>query len=229
MRGVMPNNIIKDMRNQTFLTLLLLSGILLCFISCKKGVEDIRTEVYGTISDYYSGKHIANATIKIISRNNSNVPFIVDTILSTSTNEDGEYDVTFHGRREDYISYGIFVNKQPEGYRDVFYDRIKKKHSNQLDLSMKGNAYLKVHIKNITPFDNNDKIDLSAIIYFSSGVGNYVGHGTKIDTSVIFSTEGQGSHYMKLEWFVTKNEIDKFYIDSIYCNSLDTAYYSLLY
>lgn len=217
------------MKTKILFIITLLAAAIFNLSSCKKGVEDIKTEVYGTISDYYSGQHIANATIKIISRNNSNVPFIIDTILSTSTNENGEYDIKFHGRREDYISYGIFINKQPEGYRDTFYDRIKKKHSNQLNFSMKGNAYLKVHIKNVTPFDNNDLIDLSAIIYISSGVGNYVGHGTKIDTNVIFSTEGQGTHFMKLEWFVTKNNINKFSIDSIYCNSQDTAYYTLNY
>jgi hypothetical protein len=192
-------------------------------------VEDIRTKVYGRITDYYSGQPIANAEVKIISRNTISSPFVYDTIESTSTNDNGEYDITFHGRREDYISYGIFINKQPEGYRDSFYDRIKKKHSNHLNFDMKGNAYLKVHVKNVTPYDNNDRIELAAIIYKSSGLGDYVGNGTNVDTNVLFSTKGQGSLYVKLEWLVSKNNNVKEYIDSIYCTSFDTAYYSLNY
>ena len=94
---------------------------------------------------------------------------------------------------------------------------------------MKGNAYLRIHIKNVTPFDNHDHIGLTGAIYISSGIGDYQGYGTNIDTNVIFSTRGQGSLFVKLGWLVTKNNITKGYLDSIYCSSMDTANYALNY
>ena len=187
------------------------------FNSCKKGAEDIRTKVYGRITDYYSGQPIANATVKIFTIDSRFQPFRYDTTNATITDDNGEYEITFHGRREDYISYGILINKQPEGYKvSNFGGMIKKKQSNHLNFDLKGNAYLMVHVKNASPFDNNDKIDLAAIIYTSSGVGSFLGLGTKVDTNLIFSTQGQGNLYMILDWFVIKNSITNEYLDSIY-------------
>jgi uncharacterized protein YxeA len=217
------------MKTKILFIITLLAIIILNFSSCKKGVEDIRTKVYGRITDYYSGQPITNAAVKIFTIDSRFEPFRYDTTNATLTDDNGEYEITFHGRREDYINYGISISKQPEGYKINDFGGIKKKHSNQLDFSMRGNAYLKVHIKNVTPFDNNDKIDLDAIIFFASGVGNYVGHGIKIDTSVLFSTQGEGNLYMKLDWFIIKNSITKEYLDSIYCTSMDTANYTLNY
>lgn len=216
------------MKPQILLITTLLVAV--CFSSCKKGVEDIRTKVYGRITDYYSGRPIANASVKIFAIDSRFQPFNYDTTNATITDGNGEYEMTFYGRREDYISYGILIKKQPEGYKiSNFGGMIKKKHSNHLNFDLKGNAYLRVHIKNVTPFDNNDNIDLSAIIYTSSGVGSFLGLGTKIDTSIIFSTKGQGNLYIILDWFVIKNSITHEFLDSIYCRSMDTATYNLNY
>jgi hypothetical protein len=224
----MPNNII-DMRNQTFLSLLLLPVILLCCVSCKKGVEDIRTKVYGTLYDYYTGNPIAGAEVKVLSFDNQS-PDYSDTIKATTSNSNGEYEITFYGRRDNNISYHLFIHKQPEGYLES--DRqfeIRKKHSNLFNFNLKGNAYLKVHIKNQTPYNNDDLIQLWAGIFQASQVGNFVGQGTNVDTNVLFSTKGTGSRFVWLGGYITKNNIPKEFEDSIYCNSLDTAYYSLLY
>lgn len=203
--------------------------IVLAFSSCKKeGEQCIRTKVKGVITDYDSGNPVADATV-YVHQIYELFPSTHDTITSGKTDENGEYEIKFHARAEDLYSYTISVKKVPEGYNDEQITGLRKKHTNKIDRAVRGNVYLNIHIKNISPFNNDDYIRVSGVIHISSSVGVYEGDGMNIDTNVIYTARGTGSILFKLWWKVTKNDIDQYYEDSIFCPSLTTTNYSLNY
>ena len=197
---------------------------LLILNSCHKEEQYIRTKVHGVIKDYYSEQPIANATVGVFRYNTSYDPHIEDTVATTLTNINGEYEIVFHALREEKYVYFVFVNKESGGYNESYFDQIKKRHSNDLSYNVKGRAWLSVHVKNITPFDEHDYIKISA---WPAQYGGLEAYGVSVDTNITCYTKG--SSYIHLVWYVTKNDIKQYYENTIYCPSLDTTYYTINY
>lgn len=196
---------------------------LLILLSCNKKEQYIRTKVYGVIKDYYSEQPIANATVGVYRNNSFYNPYVDDTVATTLTNSDGEYEIKFHARKEDGYSYGVYVSKEPEGYNESSIATINKKHSNECNYSVKGRAWLCVHVKNISPYNEQDYIKISAWPA-SSG---HIAYGVNVDTNYFFYAKG--SNDIHIGWFVKKNSIIQYYADTIYCPSLDTTYFTIYY
>jgi hypothetical protein len=174
-----------------------------------------------------TGNPIPGVSVYIISLDSHYPDVKRDTIAATSTDDNGYYEITFHGRREENITYYVSLIKQPEGYQGA--NDIRKKHSNHFSFNLKGSAYLKVHFKNAHPYDNLDHITIDAVLQFGNGVGTFDARGMNVDTNVLFSTRGQGNQFLFLSGFIIKNQITTVFLDSIFCSSPDTSMYNLFY
>ena len=197
---------------------------LLILNSCHKEEQYIRTKVHGVIKDYYSEQPIANATVGVYRNNSFFNPYVDDTVATTLTNHDGEYEIKFHARKEDEFGYAVYVNKEPEGYNEIYHEEIKKRHSNNYNFNVKGRAWLSVHVKNISPYDEHDYIKITA---WPAQYGRLEAYGVSVDTNITCYTKG--SNNIHIGWFVIKNSIQQYYADTIYCPSLDTTYYTINY
>ena len=89
------------------------------------------------------------------------------------------------------------------------------------DIPLYPHAWLKVHIKNVNPFDWFDEIELGWIS------GGFYLYGEGVDTTVIHRLGGNRN--FDASWFVTKNSIWKLYTDTLYLPGHDTTFYEILY
>jgi len=81
-------------------------------------------------------------------------------------------------------------------------------------------AWLSVHIKNIMPFNESDKIAINGAFTIS-----FV--GIEVDTNILFILQGNFENY--IYWSVTKNLITTTFGDTIFSPSFDSLFYEILY
>ena len=138
----------------------------------------------------------------------------LDTVF---TDAQGRFNMDIPNTPHSYV-LGISA----ENYFD--YDdgySIQDYQHNTGDLALYPHAWLKVHIKNVNPFDWFDEIELGWIS------GGFYLYGEGVDTTVIHRLGGNRN--FDASWFVTKNSIWKLYTDTLYLPGHDTTFYEILY
>ncbi len=187
----------KISRIKNIFTLFFLLVVLVCINGCENdkyfgnGTSNIHVRQYKT------GVAIANAKVVITKGNPGNgvgtVP--VDTVF---TDSDG--NATFSGVMDhDYFYYA-------EAYKDNYFDT----HNNQASLTdgtanivMYAYSFVKLHVKNVNPFDQYDLLE------FSAGCNPFV-QGLTIDTTFLFCDNGikfMGDYNYGYSYTVVKNNI----------------------
>ena len=78
------------------------------------------------------------------------------------------------------------------------------------------------HIKNITPFNGSDELGINT--YRGGGIAFF---GMNVDTILIDRVAGNMS--IDINYFVTKNSIQVYHTDNLYCPEFDTTNYSINY
>ena len=163
-------------RIKNVFSLFFLLVVFVCLNCCKKDkYPDSTGNIH--VRQYKTGAAIANAMVVITKGNPANgvgtVP--VDTVFT-----DNYGNATFSGVMDhDYFYYA-------EGYKDNYFDT----HENQSSLTdgtahivMYAHSYVKLHVKNVNPFDQYD------LLQFSAGCNPYV-QGLAIDTIINFCDNG---------------------------------------
>ncbi len=89
------------------------------------------------------------------------------------------------------------------------------------DLALYPHAWLKVHIKNVNPFDVFDRIKFG----WESGEIYY--YGQELDT--LFTYKLVGNQDFRATWWVFKNNQSSFFVDTLYLPGHDTTFYEILY
>lgn len=198
--------------------------ILLTFagFSCKR----YETNVWGEVKDGSTGSSIGGATVYLLETKNSCFTCSGSTIQRTVTGSSGVFyfDFTAH----DGYSYDVaaeannyFSNLGTGGVH------LTAGQKNKLQVPLQPKAWLKIHLKNTSPFDIYDLISVSGE-WNGSNWFNY--YGTQVDTIVsgcpVIVT---GNRNIKNYWNVTKNSVQSSYNGQIYCPRFDTTLYKINY
>jgi hypothetical protein len=211
---------------------ILIFVIFLFTISCKK--DEKKVTFSGTIVDFYTDTPISGAQITLASKKiesgvyNSNFQDIT-TIIS-----DGNGQFSIDSKYEAVVAYRIYVKK------DKYFDNSTEINSNSVsegtnynaNYSIAPEAYIKLHIKNITPYDSLDVISYSyknlqpgCIDCCNNTV--FQGVGKFFETTIKCKTFGNKNN--KVEWNVTKNGFTILHSQDVFCTPLDTTNFEILY
>jgi hypothetical protein len=88
----------------------------------------------------------------------------------------------------------------------------------EFDITARPKAWVKFHIKNVNPFDENDLFLDSDIITIS---------GAQVDTTIIKT--GEGNKDMLLFSVVTRNGVSSYLENTLYLPAYDTTQYDIFY
>lgn len=175
-------------------TYLLLLFLLLigCFLpSCNKS-DNHSWE--GRVLEYGSNKPVANATVYLVEKSGSDIlgPVGSSTVDSITTGADGKFKFKFiDGPVAHYI----------RGKADLYYETELSRNGNspsktKTDLILDPHAWLRIHVKNVNPVDENDAI---AFETFSCNETGFVGKA--IDEELICQFSGNKTHTLYYKTF----------------------------
>ncbi|NTW31846.1 MAG: carboxypeptidase regulatory-like domain-containing protein [Bacteroidetes bacterium] len=211
---------------------ILLLPITVFFNSCKKDKSSII--INGSVYDPNIKIYIADASVTISTSKvssgfyNSNY----SDIASTTTDANGNF--TFKFDKELSNGYRIFISKNK--YFDLTVDisgndfQAGNTYTPVYEIFPVG--YLKLHVKNNTPFDDNDFIAYSYTFGFLSCYeccSNIVNKAYGENYDVTTKCKTYGSQNVVIGWHVTKHGNDIAYNDTVFCSPFDTTYYEILY
>ena len=182
-----------------------------------------RTKVTGRVMEYGTLKPMAQCMVVLeesfyAPRSGGGRYYPIDT---TYTDEQGYYVYDFkHVPDSDdyYFDYQVKAVQQNyyngyRGFQSGYWERDR-------DIILDPFAWIKVHVKNVNPFDDNDYLFTA-----SKGGGHY--YGLKIDS--FESHIGRGNRKVELYWTITKNKIETIHFDSLFLPAHDTVPYEILY
>lgn len=197
--------------------------ILFLFTTCKKDKTII---VNGTVVDETrSLTGISNATVYLQERKPDLTCFscLPYTIATYNADASGHFNFSFEGRKG--YAYSVvgsatnYFNNIASG-DDISVDSRTK---DNIEVTLKPVAWLKLHLKNTTPFDGSDQIGISG--GFTGSPLQY--YGMSVDSICFFKVSGNSN--VRIGWGVIKNGIQTNYLGSVYCPRFDTTSYNINY
>jgi hypothetical protein len=131
-----------------------LALIVLLLVGCSK--ESTTTQVKGFVADATNLNRLAGATVFLKKQNTSCFSCQGSTIDVTTADNNGNYSFDFE--HEKGFTYSLTASHN--NYWDILpgYFYIDKGEKNTKTLTMSPKAYLRVFIKNTSPYDGNDVI-----------------------------------------------------------------------
>jgi hypothetical protein len=209
------------MKKITIITLSLL--IISLLSSC--GNKNVTT-IEGQVLEKGSNKPVANAQVifsECVAGEGFGASSICTDVETVMTNSQGRYIFTKESDKAN--RYRIRAEKLNYGKPvEVFQTADAGKSTQNLNFTLPAFAWIKFHVKNVNPFDDNDRF---AIFIFSSSKDGII-NGQKVDTT--FTQNGfLGSFSNRFTYSVRKNNIYKQFTDSIFCKPLDTVFYEIKY
>jgi hypothetical protein len=197
-----------------------------CFLmaQCHKSNNSF-IKVSGKVLEFGSNKPIANAKVGIYEEGGVFLgPTWTKFVDSTHTDTNG-----FYNMEKQNIDNGSSFYISAAANKYYTFDPTKYlvtgKGIVNNDIVLDPFAWIKVHVKNVTPFDENDRIILGNVVGEATTSGDYVGRG--IDLTYINKVKGNTG--LRASWTVRKNNIGKQYVDTIKIAAHDTLKYEILY
>jgi hypothetical protein len=201
--------------------------------SCKKDpldkIADDEAQITGKILEKGSKKPVKGA--KVYLRNCKSGPLFTgyscQAIDSVTTDNTGRYSFIykfagFSGRGFD------LVVRVPEGFRQENSAVALAPNTHDIvnyDVEIIPRAWIKIHVKNINPFDDFDEVWISG--GWSGGSHDHIYKGNKVD--LFFSKDIIGNDSIGVGWSVTKNNLSNFTVKKMYAIAHDTMRFELLY
>lgn len=134
------------------------------------------------------------------------------------TDSTGRFEFIYTGPAHGQIGIGFGGNNN---YHNLGgYDYITPYTTKTHNIHLQPYGWLKLHVKNVNPWNGDDRISLS--------LGGTVQSCYGIVDKTIHSKE-PGNGTKKLIWAVEKNGIVTSYKDSVYLVGFDTTFYEILY
>ena len=202
---------------------ILLIPLLLVMAQCHKDSTTAYIKVSGKVLEFGSNKPVKNAKVGIYEEGGTFLggtwTKLVDT---TRTDANGIYRLE-KGNLDKGSSFFIsaFADKyytyDPNNYLVTGQDVTNN------NIVLDPFAWIKVHVKNVNPFNDRDSILLGNVV----GTIPMTHVGKNIELTYI--NKVFGNLKMEAQWSVGKNGIWKFKTDTIYITAHDTLNYEILY
>ncbi len=196
--------------------------IIVLFTACKK---DKTTSVNGTVVDATrSLSGVSNATVYLQESSGGLFCFscLPYTIATYNADAMGHFSFSFEAKKGS--SYSL-VGSAPNYFSSIGtdYTSLNKNTKNNIEVELRPVAWLKLHLKNITPFDGSDQIGISGDM---EGVPEQY-YGMSVDSICFFKVSGNSN--VRIGWGVIKNGIQTNYLGLVYCPRFDTIAYNINY
>ncbi|MEP7194957.1 MAG: hypothetical protein ABI851_00445 [Saprospiraceae bacterium] len=180
-----------------------------------------RTKVDGRVFEFGSNKPLVNCMVVL--KEEFHEPFsgggIYYTIDTTYTDSIGYYVFDFkHMKKDQVYSYSYVVEAIQPLYFSGGNSMEEGFWNKNRDIILDPYAWIKVHIKNVNPFDEKDYLWLG-------GGGDY--YGININTSEV--NIKFGNHSEEFVWYIGKNGIQVKKSDTVFVAGHDTLTYEILY
>jgi hypothetical protein len=179
--------------------------------------EQNLTTIDLTFTDNFSHEPVKDLEITFIAFDDGplNTMINIDTLGIYKTDANGKFYLEIKDLNKNR-GHGVEWKKPSECYDEGSY-ALKVGVNNVYSRTLRSNATLRAHYKNVTPFDANDEMffcwsykrELSPYCFTSSPAGI----GTSVDIVQTIPTSGNTKIYAN--WKSVKNSVIKIYIDSI--------------
>jgi hypothetical protein len=208
------------------------STIVFSTSACKK--KKVMLKISGHVYDSDLNQNVAGANV-ILSGNGLEGGVYspgFKTINTTVTDANGYYEFSFEKDQSD--TYRVFLSKnQYFSITEEFSSsRFDSSVEIALDLELRPAGYVKIHLKNEYPSDDDDQIIFSftntaeTCLECCNGTPR-TGNGPAFDTTFTCMFYGNNKiHFMRS---VTKDQHTNVYADSLYCPAFATETYEILY
>jgi hypothetical protein len=196
----------------------------LLFVACDKEPNH-HTIIEGRVLERYAKvpTPIPNAQVQLLSGSSvflSNaLPNTSDQVLADAQ---GNYRMEYDATNSWYEVVAYPVKDPKRQYYEGISVAVPNYGLNKIDCFLSPYAYLRVHIKNMSPKNTSDYFNLGGT---TGSAGPF--YGSPIDTT--FVAKISGNERFVLTWFMTKNNIQTVKFDSIYCPAHDTIPYEIVY
>lgn len=184
-----------------------------------------RTKIEGVVLEYGTRKPLAN--VMVFLDESHSAPFsgggTYYPIDTTFTDTEGKFVYDFiHIPNSDKLKWDYQVRTQPYLYYPDEYEMESGYQYKNKELIVEPHSFIKAHIKNVNPFDDEDYIFVS----FGGGSGGRF-RGRNIDEINIYKVSGNKK--IKILTRLDRNKIETEKIDSIYIKGHDTLDYDIFY
>jgi hypothetical protein len=202
---------------------ILIIPLLLLLTQCRKDNKTTFIKTSGKILEFGSNKPIKNAKVGIYSEGGEFLGSTWTKLLDTTRT-----DATgFYHFDKDNLDKGssFFISAVAEKYYafDPNNYLVTGKEVLNNNIVLDPFAWIKVHVKNVNPFNDADSILLGSVVGDLRGL--YI--GKNIDA--IYINKVQGNTQMSASWIVIKNSIRSRFSDTIAIPAHDTLNYEILY
>jgi len=183
-----------------------------------------RTKIEGVVLEYGTRKPLAN--VMVFLDESHSAPFsgggTYYPIDTTFTDTEGKFVYDFiHIPNSDKLKWDYQVRTQPYLYYPDEYEMESGYQYKNKELIVEPYSFIKAHIKNVNPFDDEDYI-----FVFAGGDGDGF-KGKNLDIVDIFKTSG--NQKIGIFYRVHKNQMITEKSDSIYIKGHDTINVEILY
>ena len=184
-----------------------------------------RTKIEGVVLEYGTRKPLSNVMVFLDETHyapfsGGGTYYPIDT---TFTDTEGKFVYDFkHIPDEDHLFWDYQVRTQPYLYYPDEYEMESGYQYKNKELIVEPYSFIRAHIKNVNPFDDEDYIFVS----FDGGSGGRF-RGRNIDEINIYKVSGNKK--IKILTRLDRNKIETEKIDSIYIKGHDTIDYEILY
>ena len=184
-----------------------------------------RTKIEGVVLEYGTRKPLSN--VMVFLDESHSAPFsgggTYYPIDTTFTDTEGKFVYDFiHIPNSDKLKWDYQVRTQPYLYYPDEYEMESGYQYKNKELIVEPYSFIRAHIKNVNPFDDEDYIFVS----FDGGSGGRF-RGRNIDEINIYKVSGNKK--IKILTRLDRNKIETEKIDSIYIKGHDTIDYEILY
>ncbi len=210
--------------NKNFFSVLL---IIISIWSCEKKPEEIT--FIGVVKDQFSATPVSDVNVKLQAQVLQDNVFSTayQTIASAVTDQQGEFQIFYE--KQIYDEFRLLLTK--EGY---FYKIINLGTTleNNHTYPISGKGYIKLHVKNINPTNDDEYISIAWIVpnnayFYCSTIFPYSSNNNNVDTSFVIDVNAYASYVLIANW--KHDATVSTFTDTIIPLFIDTTYYDLLY
>lgn len=184
--------------------------------SCKKDNDKIK--VKGTITEP-DGTPVPYADVFLMSQPFNCFTCQYGVVQHVTTNVSGSYSIDFGDEKG--VCYDLKATK--EHYFDSELGKASVTESGIVDIYVRPEAFLKLHVKNTSLYDVSDYMGFTPFVNSYS----YSFYGNVVDTIIIGKVIGNSN--TNLYWAVRKNNITNNHSATVYCPKFDTTTYNINY
>jgi len=187
--------------------------------------DKTKTKIEGVVIEYGTRKPLAN--VMVFLDESHSAPFsgggTYYPIDTTFTDAEGKFVYDFiHIPNSDKLKWDYQVRTQPYLYYPCEYGMESGYQYKNKELIVEPYSFIKAHIKNVNPFDDEDYI----FVAFDGGSGGRF-RGREINEFNIYRVSGNKK--IEILTRLDRNKIETENIDSIYIKGHDTINYEIFY